>query len=77
MIRKTIRLPDAQAETIEAAISSGAYRNQSAVIRAALRLWQRQWKEKQVQQAWPALASGPNGELNTQRVLLQGRGSKM
>lgn len=77
MIRKTIRLPDAQAETIEDAINSGAYRNQSAVIRAALRLWQRQWEEKRVQQGWPALAGGPNGELNTQSVLLRARGSKM
>jgi len=76
MVRKTIRLPDTQAQYIDAAVAAGTYRNQSAVIRAALRLWQKAQEEKQFQGQWPALASGPNGELNTQRVLLQGRGGK-
>lgn len=52
MIRKTIRLPQAQAQSIEDAISSGAYRNQSAVIRAALRLWQRAQEEKTPNATW-------------------------
>lgn len=76
MIRKTIRLPQAQAASIDEAITRGAYRNQSAVIRAALRLWQRAEEEKRLHHVWPSLVAGPQGELNTQSLLLQARGRK-
>lgn len=67
MIRKTIRLPQAQAESIEAAISSGAYRNQSAVIRAALRLWQREQEQKRAG-VGTAIMAASQGRLTSQRI---------